>query len=85
MIAIIRMGYLRPINSSKYLDSIDFSFSFSSTPTILKIQIHLKASSLGQEDYLPSLFNIINAPITPGTQAHNVRRRTIMIDPQPLS
>lgn len=28
---------------------------------------------------------IINAPITPGTQAQSVRRNTIIIDPHPLS
>jgi hypothetical protein len=31
------------------------------------------------------LLQIINAPITPGTHAHNVRRKTIIIEPQPLS
>jgi hypothetical protein len=28
---------------------------------------------------------MINAPITPGTQAQRVRRNTIIIEPQPLS
>lgn len=28
---------------------------------------------------------MMRAPITPGTQAHKVRRKTISIDPHPLS
>jgi hypothetical protein len=28
---------------------------------------------------------IINAPITPGTQAHSVNRKTIITEPHPLS
>lgn len=31
------------------------------------------------------LLHIISAPITPGTHAQSVRRKTITIDPQPLS
>ena len=31
------------------------------------------------------LFNIINAPITPGIQPAQVNRETITIEPQPLS
>jgi hypothetical protein len=32
-----------------------------------------------------SLFKIIKAPMTPGTHAQRVSKKTIMIDPQPLS
>ncbi len=35
--------------------------------------------------YFLGLFKIIKAPITPGTQAHNVSRKTIKKEPQPLS
>ena len=31
------------------------------------------------------MFNIINAPITPGIQPHKVRRKTIMKEPHPWS
>jgi hypothetical protein len=35
--------------------------------------------------YLSGLFNMISAAITPGTQPHNQRMKTIRIEPQPLS
>jgi hypothetical protein len=31
------------------------------------------------------LLSIINAAITPGIQPHNVNRKTIIMEPQPLS
>ncbi len=52
----------------------------------MRVKIGLKpvsAKVMNQEIYL--LLFMINAPITPGTQAHKVRRKTISTDPQPLS
>lgn len=35
--------------------------------------------------YLFGLFKITKAPITPGTQAHSVSKKTMKKEPQPLS
>ena len=44
-----------------------------------------RAAYLHFISYYLFLFNITKAPITPGTQAQQVRMNTIRIDPQPRS
>ena len=44
-----------------------------------------KFSTYSAYYYLFGLFKIIRAAITPGIQPHNVKIRTIITDPHPLS
>ena len=52
---------------------------------LMQVGIRLNAELKGWNYDFSDLFNMINAPITPGTHAHTVSRKTMMIEPQPLS